>query len=81
MALECVHLLYQIFSVFHNLAILFFSETVIFMINWGGNMTSCRPIRSVIVSIKSSIVIGSSGPYLSRNRRVITGVSNYWCPI
>ena len=30
---------------------------------------------------KFSIVIGSSGAYLSRNRCVITWVSNYRCPI
>ena len=36
----------------------------------------------IIVSItKFSIEIGSSRAYLSRNRRVITWVSNYRCPI
>ena len=36
----------------------------------------------IIVSIKKfSIVIGSPRAYLSRNRRAITWVSNYRCPI
>ena len=36
----------------------------------------------IIVSItKFSIVIGSPRAYLSRNRRAITWVSNYRCPI
>ena len=39
-------------------------------------------IINIIVSItKFSIVIGSQGAYLSLNRRVITWVSNYRCPI
>ena len=37
----------QIFPFFHNLAILFFSQTVIFMIN-NGKRTELSPIRSVI---------------------------------
>ena len=41
-----------------------------------------REINVLIVSItKFSIVIGSSRAYLSRNRRAITWVSNYRCPI
>ena len=36
----------------------------------------------LIVSVtKFSIVIGSPRAYLSRNRRAITWVSNYRCPI
>ena len=39
-------------------------------------------IIGLIVSItKFSIVIGSPCAYLSRNRRAITWVSNYRCPI
>ena len=38
-------------------------------------------ISKIVVSItKSSIVIGSPGVYLSRNRRLITWVSNCRCP-
>ena len=40
------------------------------------------PISTLIVSItKFLIVIGSPRAYLSRNRRAITWVSNYRCPI
>ena len=39
----------QIFPFFHDLAILLFSEIVIFMII--GNKTSCRPIQSVIILV------------------------------
>ena len=40
------------------------------------------PCSILIVSItKFSIVIGSPRAYLSRNRQVITWVSNYRCPI
>ena len=47
-----------------------------------GNRTEWSAIRPVIVSItKFSIVIGSPRAYLSRNRRAITWVSNYSCPI
>ena len=39
-------------------------------------------INEIIVSItKFSIVIGSSRAYLSSNRRAITWVSDYRCPI
>jgi len=42
----------------------------------------CYLIIIIIVSItKFSIVIGSPCAYLSRNRRAITWVSNYRCPI
>ena len=41
-----------------------------------------RTITSLIVSTtKFSIVIGFPRAYLSRNRRAITWVSNYRCPI
>ena len=55
MALECLRLLYQYFNVnfsfFHYLAILLFSDVVIFMTGLIGNKTSCRPTRSVIVLV------------------------------
>ena len=42
----------------------------------------CVISHALIVFItKFSIVIGSPGAYLSRNRRAITWVSNYRCPI
>ena len=41
-----------------------------------------KPTLDLIVSItKFSIVTGSPRAYLSRNRRAITWVSNYRCPI
>ena len=44
--------------------------------------TEWSTIQGVIVSLtKFSIVIGSPRAYLSRNRLVITWVSNYRCPI
>ena len=43
---------------------------------------SSGEIKALIVSIiKLLIVIGSPRVYLSRNRRAITWVSNYMCPI
>ena len=45
-------------------------------------ITPCFSIIHLIVSItKFSIVIGSPRAYLSRNRRAITWVSDYRCPI
>ena len=39
-------------------------------------------IYLLIVTItKFSILIGSARAYLSRNRRAITWVSNYWYPV
>ena len=46
------------------------------------NGSYCSNVITIIVSItKFSIVIGSPRAYLSRNRRTITWVSNYRCPI
>ena len=54
--------------------------------NWKGTLDNSyrrkEPFFKLMLSItKFSIVIGSPGAYLSRNRRVITLVSNYRCPI
>ena len=52
------------------------------IINYNDNTTEWSPIQSVIVSFTNfSIVIGCPRAHLSRNRRVITWVSNYGCPI
>ena len=55
---------------------------IIIIIISNSNWTEWGTIQGVIVSItKFSIVIGSLRAYLSRNRRAITWVSDYRCPI